>query len=364
MESLAVKYRPQTFGDVVGQENVLTILMNQLKQDMTKQGYLFTGGAGTGKTTIARIFARELNGIDINGRADIIEIDAASNNGVESIREIRESVKYKPISSKFKVYIIDEVHMVSTGGFNALLKTLEEPPPHAVFILCTTDPHKIPATILSRVQRFDFKRMTVDQIMGRLSHIIDNENIEKISSGSGSQDAIADLEWAKKEGIPVLEVDDGVLEYIAKLANGGMRNSISLLDTVLGYSHSPTINDVFEILGVQDFEEFLNILSSIHTGNKADVLQKLESLHLRGKDLKRFIIGLTEFIVDLQKVSLLQNYDFVQIPSNYFDRVDKAVTFIGYEKLGALFLKLSDLSNRMKYETNPKVMIQGELLNL
>jgi len=350
MESLAVKYRPQTFGDVVGQENVLTILKNQLEQNMTKQGYLFTGGAGTGKTTIARIFARELNGIDINGRADIIEIDAASNNGVESIREIRESVKYKPISSKFKVYIIDEVHMVSTGGFNALLKTLEEPPPHAVFILCTTDPHKIPATILSRVQRFDFKRMTVDQIIGRLFYIIESENIDN-DPGQMSPET-------------QYNVSTDVLEYIAKLANGGMRNSISLLDTVLGYSHVPTIGDVFEILGVPDFEEFLNILSSIHTGNKADVLQKLESLHLRGKDLKRFIIGLTEFIVDLQKVALLQNYDFVQIPSNYFDRVDKAVAILGYDKLGALFLKLSDLSNRMKYETNPKVMIQGELLNL
>lgn len=338
--SLAVKYRPQDFDDVVGQENVITILQNQLATGSTKQGYLFTGGAGTGKTTIARIFARQLNGGGYN--SEIIEIDAASNNGVEQIRELREAVKFKPISSKFKVYIIDEVHMLSTGAFNALLKTLEEPPSHAVFILATTDPHKIPATILSRVQRFDFKRMTVEQLVGRLQQIVG---------------------WENEEGSNY-EVEEDVLEYIAKLANGGMRNSISLLDTVLGYKDNPTSDDVFDILGVPDYKEYLDILVFLHNGQKQEIVELIESLHLRGKDIKRFMLGLTEFVVDLEKVALLGNFNYVQVPSNYFERIEKAVQVLHEEELSTWFAKFTAVNNRIKYESNPKVLVQGELLSL
>lgn len=338
--SLAVKYRPQDFDDVVGQENVITILQNQLATGSTKQGYLFTGGAGTGKTTIARIFARQLNGGGYN--SEIIEIDAASNNGVEQIRELREAVKFKPISSKFKVYIIDEVHMLSTGAFNALLKTLEEPPSHAVFILATTDPHKIPATILSRVQRFDFKRMTVEQLVGRLQQIVG---------------------WENEEGSNY-EVEEDVLEYIAKLANGGMRNSISLLDTVLGYKDNPTLDDVFDILGVPDYKEYLDILVFLHNGQKQEIVELIESLHLRGKDIKRFMLGLTEFVVDLEKVALLGNFNYVQVPSNYFERIEKAVQVLHEEELSTWFAKFTAVNNRIKYESNPKVLVQGELLSL
>lgn len=338
--SLAVKYRPQDFDDVVGQENVITILQNQLATGSTKQGYLFTGGAGTGKTTIARIFARQLNGGGYN--SEIIEIDAASNNGVEQISELREAVKFKPISSKFKVYIIDEVHMLSTGAFNALLKTLEEPPSHAVFILATTDPHKIPATILSRVQRFDFKRMTVEQLVGRLQQIVG---------------------WENEEGSNY-EVEEDVLEYIAKLANGGMRNSISLLDTVLGYKDNPTLDDVFDILGVPDYKEYLDILVFLHNGQKQEIVELIESLHLRGKDIKRFMLGLTEFVVDLEKVALLGNFNYVQVPSNYFERIEKAVQVLHEEELSTWFAKFTAVNNRIKYESNPKVLVQGELLSL
>lgn len=240
--------------------------------------------------------------------------------------------------------------MLSTGAFNALLKTLEEPPSHAVFILATTDPHKIPATILSRVQRFDFKRMTVEQIVQRLKYIIHCENNELYEEYHADEN--------------VYEVGDDVLEYIAKLANGGMRNSISLLDTLLGYKPKPTLEDVFEILGVPDFEEYLNILRDIHIGDKASIIQTIENLHIRGKDIKRFVLGLTEFVVDLQKVAILGNFDFVQIPSNYFGRVEKAAKVLGEEKLSELFVKLNEINNRIKYETNPKVLVQGELLSL
>lgn len=348
MIGLAVKYRPNKFEDVVGQELTLAILQNQLKTNSTKQAYLFTGSAGTGKTTIARIFARELNG-NVNN-PEIIEIDAASNNGVENVRELRESCKFKPINSKYKVYIIDETHMLSTGAFNALLKTLEEPPEHVVFILATTDPQKIPATILSRVQRFDFKRMTVEQIVDRLKYIIQQENKE--------------VELKNEPTDLMYNVTDDVLEYIAKLANGGMRNAISLLDTVLGYKGNPTLQDVFEILGVPDFDEYLNLLVYIHNSQKPEIIQLIETLYLRGKDIKRFILGLTEFIVDLQKVALLGNFDYVQIPSNYYDRSYKATQVLGESKLRQLFFALTQINNRIKYESNPKVLVQGELLGL
>lgn len=233
--------------------------------------------------------------------------------------------------------------MLSTGAFNALLKTLEEPPSHAVFILATTDPHKIPATILSRVQRFDFSRMTTGQIVGRLKTILERENENR------------------EEKYNIL---DNVLEYLAKLANGGMRNSISLLDTILGYNNSPTLDDVFDILGVPDFDQYLNLLVYLHNDQKAETLELIESLHVRGKDIKQFVGGLAEFVVELQKVALLGNFDYVQIPSSYFDRVEKAVQVLGPEKLSTWLSKFIDINNRIKYESNPKVLVQGELLSL
>lgn len=232
--------------------------------------------------------------------------------------------------------------MLSTGAFNALLKTLEEPPSHAVFILATTDPHKIPATILSRVQRFDFKRMTVEQLVGRLQQIV---------------------RWENEEGSNY-KVEEDVLEYIAKLANGGMRNSISLLDTVLGYKDNPTLDDVFDILGVPDYKEYLDILVFLHNGQKREIVELIESLHLRGKDIKRFMLGLTEFVVDLEKVALLGNFKYVQVPSNYFERIEKAVQVLREDELSTWFAKFTAINNRIKYESNPKVLVQGELLSL
>lgn len=339
-EALASKYRPHTFEDVVGQEKVIAILQNQLETGNTKQAYCFVGGAGTGKTTLARIMARAVNGYCKT--PEIIEIDAASNNGVDAIRELRESVKFKPITSKFKVYVLDEVHMLSTGAFNALLKTLEEPPSHAVFILATTDPQKIPATILSRVQRFDFNRMTVEQIVGRLQFIIDEEN----------------------EAGNAVEVADDVLEYIAKLANGGMRNSISLLDTVLGYSSAPTLSDVFDILGVPDFEQYLDMMVYLHNNQQQDIIRMTEMLHVQGKDMKRFVSGLAEFLVDFQKIAIMGSYEFVQIPSAYFDRIDGALRVLSMEEVKEWFASLTAIASRIKYEHNPKTIVQGELIGL
>lgn len=336
MESLATKYRPTTFEDVVGQENIIKILNNQISGDSIKQGYLFTGGAGTGKTTIARIFAKQINGTH-NG---IIEIDAASNNGVDNVREIRESVKFKPIGAKYKIYIIDEVHMLSTGAFNALLKTLEEPPPHAIFILATTDPQKIPATILSRVQRFDFKRMTLDQTIGRLEYILEKENINGVT--------------------------EDATEYIAKLANGGMRAAVSILDTVLSYGNNIGAEDVMNILGASSHDEYMKLASFIAQQDYGQMFELIEDLHIRGKDLKLFVLGFTEFVVDCMKADLLGYFDYTNIPSVFQERVKKFMAYVNDNQLNLIkwFEKLNQIHLDVKYESNPKPLVQGGLMLL
>ena len=328
MKSLALKYRPRAFGEVVGQENIITILQNQVKTQQVRQAYLFTGGAGTGKTTVARILADSVN-------SEVIEIDAASNNGVEQVREMRENCKFKPIGKKFKVYIIDEVHMMSTGAFNALLKTLEEPPAHIIFILATTDPHKIPATIMSRVQKFDFRRLTLEQICARLLVIATNENIN---------------------------IESDALEYIAKLAEGGMRDAITILDTCLGYKEKLEIADVMNILGYVDYFEYIKLVRAVLREDRATIFLNIESIFISGADMKQFIKGLLTFILDVEKVKVLGDFRYVSAPSVYKEQVQElAESDLNYS---LMFEKIAALSNRLRYENNAKVLIQGELINL
>lgn len=345
MEALATKYRPKEFSDVSGQENIITILQNQIQSDSIKQAYLFTGGAGTGKTTSARIFASKID-------AEVLEIDGASNNGVDNIREIREKVKFKPLEKKYKVIIIDEVHMLSIGAFNALLKILEEPPSHAVFILATTDPQKIPATILSRVQRFDFKRMTVNQTIERLAHIVNCENFF----------------FTEKTGIDenLYEVSVDALEYIAKLAQGGMRAAISILDTCLGYKPELSLQDVIDILGSTDYELFMHLTQSIITEDFESIVNIVEGQHINGKDMKQFIKSYTEFVVDMMKVQLTGNFELTNIPALYQPRVEKGVNYIKENNINLKewFKKLSALNVAIRFEGNPKTLIEGELICL
>lgn len=335
MQALATKYRPKTFDEVVGQENIITILRNQIKGESIRQVYLFTGGAGTGKTTTARIFANELDG-------EVIEIDGASNNSVDNIRQIIDSAKFAPIGKKYKVFIIDEVHMLSIGAFNALLKTLEEPPSHAVFIMATTDPQKIPATILSRVQRFDFKRVPTQQIIERLKTIIVYEY--------GND----------------LPIGEEVIEYIAKLAEGGMRDAISILDTCLGYKKDLKLEDVFEILGTTSYDAFFEIMNGILAQQPDKIIVTIEELHSEGKDLKQFIKELIQFVVDLNKIKIIGNYDYVTIPSAYHERVQKGMDYIIQNDIDLTkwFKRLSELSNAIRYENSPKTLIVGELICL
>lgn len=338
MKALALKYRPKTFDDVVGQENIIAILKNQIDQKGFRQAYLFTGGAGTGKTTSARIFASMLDG-------EVIEIDGASNNSVDDVRRVRDSAQFKPISKQYKIFIIDEVHMLSTGAFNALLKTLEEPPAHAIFIMATTDPQKIPATILSRVQRFDFKRIPTKKIESRLRHILLAEDISVNTDDEKS-------------------VSDDALEYIAKLANGGMRDAISLLDTCLGYKENLRLEDISEILGTTSYDSFFSLMNGILAKDAALIIEAVEQLHQNGKDLKHFVKEFIQFVVDLNKIKIIGNYDYVTIPSAYHERVEKGMNYIKTNNidLSEWFQKLSALNNSIRYESNPKTLIVGELI--
>jgi len=355
--SLALKYRPKTFEDVVGQENTIKILMNQLQNKDTRQGYLFTGSAGTGKTTVARIFANAIN----EGKGSPIELDAASNNGVNEVRELRENCKFKPIDSPYKVYIIDEVHMLSTGAFNALLKTLEEPPAHAVFILCTTDPQKIPATIISRTQRFGFKRIPTEQVTARLRYILDVESVGCVKCPKTEEYHATCLECEEPD-IYYVELD--AIEFIAKLANGGMRDAISLMDTCLSYKNRLLVNDVSEILGTANYTDCIDLLYNLNDREVNTVIEMIEDLYQEGKDLKLFVKTMTDFLLDYQKYVLFNGLQYCTIPSMYVQDLERLRDVLSNDFLQNTFKSFVKLVQTVKYESDPKMLIECELLLL
>lgn len=334
MEALATKYRPRTFNDVVCQDNIKKVLTNQLETGEIKQAYLFCGSAGTGKTTSARIFASDVNG----GKGKPIEIDGASNNGVDNIRSIIDDCRMKSLDSKYKVYIIDEVHMLSIGAFNALLKVLEEPPKGVIFILCTTDPHKIPATILSRLQRFDFKRIPQFDIVQRLQYILQQEG--KIT------------------------YDMEALEYIAKLADGGMRDAIMKLDTVIGYTTNITLQAVLDCLGITNYEHLVTIVQGIISKQPNEPIQIIDKIYRDGKDLKLFVKDLNKFILDLCKLSITRNKELTMIPTDIMRKCIHIATNTPKYQLVDILDAINNLLDKIKYEQNPKNLIESELIIL
>ena len=334
MEALATKYRPRTFKDVVCQDNIKKVLTNQLETGEVKQAYLFAGSAGTGKTTSARIFANEVN----KGKGKPIEIDGASNNGVDNIRNIIDDCRMKSLDSKYKVYIIDEVHMLSIGAFNALLKVLEEPPKGVIFILCTTDPHKIPATILSRVQRFQFKRIPQNEVVKRLQYVLQQEG--KIT------------------------YDMEALQYIAKLADGGMRDALMKLDTVLGYTNEITMEAVLDCLGITNYDYLFKIVSSIIKQDATTPMQLIDDLYKQGKDLKLFVKDLSKFILDLCKLELTQDINTTMIPPELKTKCTQLLCKCDLDLLVDIMDAVNKLMDKIKYEQNPKSLIESELIIL
>lgn len=335
--NLATKYRPKKFGDIVCQDNVKIVLQNQIDTNEFKQAYLFCGSAGTGKTTSARIFANEIN----KGEGRIVEIDGASNNGVDNIRNLIDNCKMKSLDGTYKVFIIDEVHMLSIGAFNALLKILEEPPKGTIFILCTTDPQKIPATILSRVQRFDFKRIPTQRIMNRLTYIIEKENQTRTEQ---------------------IEYTDEALQYIAQLAEGGMRDAITKLDTVLGFTQNITSEAVIKCLGLTSTQFILEILDNIIAKEPKNILGAIDTIFLEGKDLKLFIKDSIKVLIDVIKCQMGSSSE--NIPQSCQARVTNIIKHSTPGQLLSILDSYNSLYFKIRYEHNPKIFIESELLYL
>lgn len=325
-QALALKYRPKSFEDLTEQEAVVTILKNQIETNTIKHGYLFVGAAGTGKTTSARIFANMIN----NGCGNPIELDAASNNSVDDIRQLIEQAQTKSLDSEYKVFIIDECHMITPQGWNAFLKTLEEPPLKSIFIMCTTNPEKIPGTILSRAQRYDFQRISQKGIFKRLEYIIWQEMANN-----------------------VMDVKSEALEYIAKVADGGMRDAITMLDKCLSYSKELNIENVVKALGVVDYDIMVDLINSISKKDETKVIEIIEKVYASGADLKQFIKLFSEFVLDANIYELTKDKTLVKIPDIWLGKIEKSS-----KELLALLMQLR---SNIKYEHNPKPLIIAKL---
>ena len=331
-DTLAVKYRPKSWADVTEQSSIVQTLQNQITNRQIKSAYLFCGGAGTGKTTCARIFANEIN----QGKGNPIELDAASQNGVDDVREIIQQAKMQSLDSEFKVFILDEVHSFSSNAWQALLKLLEEPPAKSIFIMCTTNPEKIPKTILSRVQRYQFQRISQKGIVDRLDWILSQEISEhNILDGNLSIDA---------------------LEYIAKIADGGMRDAITLLDKCLAFSTEVTLENVVKAVGATDYDTMIRLTKAILADDEATMFEVIDGIHNAGKDLKLFIRSYLEFMLDVCKYDVTKSFEFIKIPQYYKADIEK------FLEIGSKLLKcLLRLNNDIKYDANPKFLIEAEL---
>ena len=351
------KFRPSEFADVKGQDHIITTLQNQIRANRIGHAYLFCGTRGTGKTTVAKIFAKAVNcehpvdgspcgecetcrSIAAGTSMNVIEIDAASNNGVDNIREIREEVAYRPTEGRYKVYIIDEVHMLSIGAFNALLKTLEEPPEYVIFILATTEVHKIPITILSRCQHYDFKRISIETITDRMKELMDTEHVE---------------------------VEDKALRYIAKAADGSMRDALSLLDQCIAFymGQKLTYDNVLEALGAVDTDVFSRLLRKVIDRDVAGVLDVVDDLVMQGRELTQLAADFTWYLRNLLLVKTSDNIeDVLDVSTENMAQLKEEAQMIEPDMLFRYIRIFSELSNQLKYATQKRVMLEVALIKL
>ena len=351
------KFRPQEFEDVKGQEHIVTTLKNQIKAERIGHAYLFCGTRGTGKTTVAKIFAKAVNcehpvdgspcgecptckAIAEGSSMNVIEIDAASNNGVDNIRQIREEVTYRPTEGKFKVYIIDEVHMLSAGAFNALLKTLEEPPAYVIFILATTEAHKIPITILSRCQRYDFHRISIDTISDRLMDLMREEKVD---------------------------VEEKAIRYVAKAGDGSMRDALSLLDQCIAFHLGETLtyDNVLEVLGAVDTEIFSRLLRQILAKDIAGAVATLDSLVDEGREMGQMV---TDFTWYLRNLMLMQSSDDMEdvldVSKEHLQALKEEAQMVKPEVLMRYIRIFSELGNQIKYASQKRILIEIAIIKL
>lgn len=356
-QALYRKWRPQVFADVKGQDHIVKTLQNQIGSGRIGHAYLFCGTRGTGKTTVAKILARAVNcehpvdgspcgecpsckqilaGTSLN----VVEIDAASNNGVENIREIREQVQYPPTEGKYRVYIIDEVHMLSTGAFNALLKTLEEPPSYVIFILATTEVHKIPITVLSRCQRYDFRRITLDTITARLKELTEAEN---------------------------MPVEDKALRYVAKAGDGSMRDALSLLDQCAAFHFGETLTyeHVLDVLGAVDNSVFRDLFHAIRENRTKDCILKLEEMVVQGRELSQFVV---DFIWFLRNLLLLKTADdaedLLDMSEDNLAQMREDAALVDENTLMRYIRVFSELSNQIRFANQKRVLIELAFIKL
>ncbi|MDO4279798.1 MAG: DNA polymerase III subunit gamma/tau [Lachnoclostridium edouardi] len=351
------KWRPSTFEDVKGQDHIVQTLKNQITSQRIGHAYLFCGTRGTGKTSIAKIFARAVNcenpvdgspcnecptcnGINSGASLNVVEIDAASNNGVENIRDIREQVQYPPTEGKYRVYIIDEVHMLSTGAFNALLKTLEEPPSYVIFILATTEVHKIPITVLSRCQRYDFKRITLATLTARLDELTKAEQIQ---------------------------VEEKALAYIARAADGSMRDALSLLDQCVAFHYGKllTYENALEVLGAVDTSVFSKLFRAISEGDTKSCIYQLEETVVQGRELGQFV---SDFIWYMRNLLLLMTAEdaenMLDMSEDNIRLMKEEAGLTHVETLMRYIRVFSDLSNQIRYAVQKRVLIELAFIRL
>lgn len=359
-QALYRKWRPDNFEDVKGQDHIVTTLQNQIKADRIGHAYLFCGTRGTGKTSIAKIFAKAVNcehpvngspcgecasckAIAAGNSMNVIEIDAASNNGVDNIRQIREEVQYSPTQGRYKVYIIDEVHMLSIGAFNALLKTLEEPPSYVIFILATTEAHKIPVTILSRCQRYDFHRISIDTIADRLTKLMQAENIN---------------------------VEDKAIKYIAKAADGSLRDALSLLDQCIAFYLGRDIKyeNVLDVLGAVDTQVYADMLSLIVASDTIQVMELIEKLIMQGRDIGQFV---SDFIWYLRNLLLIKTTDdiskiedVIEASADSIAQLKKDSAIVDTDTIMRYIRILSELENELKYSSQKRIKLEVTLIKL
>ncbi len=352
------KFRPDNFFDVKGQEHIVTTLKNQIMAGRIGHAYLFCGTRGTGKTTVAKLLAKVVNcenpvdgnpcnecrmckGIAAQTSMNVIEIDAASNNGVDNVREIVEEVRYSPTEGKYKVYIIDEVHMLSAGAFNALLKTIEEPPSYVIFILATTEVHKIPVTILSRCQRYDFKRITIDVITERLSELM------------------------REEGV---EAEEKALRYVARVGDGSLRDALSLLDQCISFylGKKLTYDNVLEVLGAVDTSVFAGMLGCIRKQDVAACIRMLEEIESGGRELGQFTVDFIWYLRNLLLVKTTEDISdlVIEISSENLELLQQEARAIGEDALMRYIRVFSELSNQLRYATRKRVLIEIALIKL